>query len=122
MAPDLWAPHMPFRPPRPPTRQGVLARPGTQTDPKSCKTIVSIQNGISHRITLRIKPEGSNPLNLNFVPPLFEPKNCFFAPNARFWVQNAIFCEDFSANWMGPGALWDPMGALWVPMGPQWAP
>ena len=60
------------------------------------------------RISLRISPGGSRPLNLNFFVHHFGTKKC----------QNVNFCEIFENGLPQPGQIWAPRG----PMGPPWGP
>ena len=115
-----------------PGPKGVLAGPGTPRDPKSDLFVtnwVAIQPFCAilqpnlRRISVRISPDRSHPLNLNFCFHKFGPdfhEKCGFLTHFRinsapFWTNILIF---FFVPKLpkkgpgGPGGPWGPWGAL----------
>ena len=75
-----------------------------------------IRCGFRCRISLRIQPDGSNLLDLNFFTPCLNPKPNLLAQHMAF-EPIIKFSERVSPQ--NGWALWlCPMGAPWAPLGP----
>ena len=88
-------------------------------------TILDIRGGVLHRIPLRISPDRSNPLNLNFFLTIFWTKNQkkSFSGRKKTPLRGTLQLPWRAWRQIQPiGAQGGPCGAFWGQFRPIWGP